>query len=60
MTRSSTPSTTAPFASVARLAGNPWVRGLLLTLYYLAILTGLVLLYGRGDFSTPGFVYQGF
>jgi hypothetical protein len=28
--------------------------------YYLAILLGLLLLYGRGDFSTPGFIYQGF
>ena len=30
------------------------------TLYYLAILLGLLVLYGRGDFSTPPFVYQGF
>lgn len=29
-------------------------------LYYLAILSGLVLLYGRGDFSTAGFIYQAF
>jgi hypothetical protein len=47
------PSITAGYA-------NPWVRGLVLTAYYLAILVGLVLLYGRGDFSTPPFVYQGF
>lgn len=33
---------------------------LLWILYYLAILLGLVLLYGRGDFSTPGFIYQAF
>ena len=39
---------------------NPWVRGLSLTLYYLAILIGLILLYGRGNFSTPAFIYQGF
>ena len=37
---------------------NPRVRGLLLTLYYLAILVGLALL--KGDFSFPPFVYQGF
>jgi len=33
---------------------------ILLTLYYLAIITGLVLMYGKGDFSTPRFIYQGF
>jgi hypothetical protein len=27
---------------------------------YLAIVFGLVLLYGKGNFSTPPFVYQGF
>ena len=32
----------------------------LLTLYYLAVIAGLIVLYGRGDFSTPSFVYQGF
>ena len=32
----------------------------LLALYYLAILTTLIIMYGRGDFSTPPFVYQGF
>ena len=35
-------------------------RTLLLTIYYLFILMALVVLYGRGDFSTPKFVYQGF
>jgi hypothetical protein len=29
-------------------------------LYYLAVLLGLVVLYGRGDFSTAGFIYQAF
>lgn len=33
---------------------------LLLALYYLAVLLGLIVLYGRGDFSTSGFIYQGF
>ncbi len=32
----------------------------LLTLYYFAIIVVLILMYGRGDFSTPPFVYQGF
>lgn len=31
-----------------------------MTLYYLAILLGLVVLYGRGDFSGVGFIYQAF
>jgi hypothetical protein len=30
------------------------------TLYYLAILFGLLLLYGGGDVSTTGFIYQAF
>jgi len=38
----------------------PWVRGILLMLYYLAIMAGLLYLYRNGDFSTPPFVYQGF
>ena len=32
----------------------------LLFVYYLAILTTLLLIYGRGDFTTAPFVYQGF
>jgi hypothetical protein len=40
--------------------GNSWIRACLLTLYYLAIITGLIILYGKGDFSTPEFIYQGF
>ncbi len=39
---------------------NPTVRVIALTLYYLAIILGLILLYGKGDFSTPSFIYQGF
>jgi hypothetical protein len=41
-------------------SANPWVRTGVLTLYYLAIVIVLILMYGRGDFSTPAFVYQGF
>ncbi len=44
----------------AWLATHPGVRLTLLTAYYLAIIAGLLVLYGRGDFSTPPFVYQGF
>jgi D-Ala-teichoic acid biosynthesis protein len=39
---------------------NPSVRVIALTLYYLAIILGLILLYGKGNFSTPPFIYQGF
>lgn len=31
-----------------------------LALYYLAVLIALALLYGRGDVSTSGFIYQAF
>ena len=44
----------------AWMAGHPTWRVVLLTLYYLAIIAGLVAIYGRGDFSTPPFVYQEF
>lgn len=42
------------------LVTRPRLRLLLLTIYYLAVIIGLVLLYGRGDFSTPPFLYQEF
>lgn len=42
------------------IAAHPYVRFAGLTLYYLGIIAGLIVLYGRGDFSTPAFVYQGF
>ncbi|HEX8312401.1 MAG TPA: teichoic acid D-Ala incorporation-associated protein DltX [Chthoniobacteraceae bacterium] len=38
----------------------PRLRFAVLVLYYLAVIAGLILLYGRGDFSTPPFVYQEF
>jgi len=39
---------------------QPWVRFVALTIYYLGILVGLIALYGKGDFSTPPFIYQHF
>ena len=42
------------------LQNRPRTRIALMTIYYLGVIVGLVLLYGRGDFSTPSFVYQGF
>ena len=44
----------------SNLYHNPTARVVALTLYYIAIILGLILLYGRGDFSTPPFIYQGF
>ena len=44
----------------AWLEAHPNARLALLTLYYLAIIAALIALYGRGDFSTPAFVYQEF
>ncbi|MGE5674557.1 MAG: hypothetical protein ACM3XM_11850 [Mycobacterium leprae] len=49
MTRRWTSFTTA-------LSNNPW----LLSLYYLGIVAGLVWLYGKGNFTPPKFIYQGF
>jgi hypothetical protein len=46
--------------SLLRFFSRPWVRALCLTLYYLAIIFGLIVLYGKRDFSTPPFIYQGF
>ncbi len=43
-----------------KLRSNRRARTAMVAVYYLAILAGLILLYGRGDFSTPGFIYQGF
>jgi len=48
------------YYSILEFLAHPWVRGILLTLYYLAIILGLILMYGKGDFSTPKFIYQGF
>jgi hypothetical protein len=39
---------------------HPTLWRVLLILYYFAIIAGLIIMYGRGDFSTPPFVYQGF
>jgi D-Ala-teichoic acid biosynthesis protein len=36
------------------------VRLLLQAVYYLLIIMGLILMYGKGDFSTPPFIYQNF
>lgn len=45
---------------ITTIANNPQVRVIALTLLYLAIILGLVILYGRGNFSTPPFIYQGY
>jgi hypothetical protein len=44
----------------AKLDAGPVLRRVLLVLYYFAVIVGLIVMYGRGDFSTPPFVYQGF
>lgn len=41
-------------------SARPRVRFVALTIYYLGILVGLIALYGKGDFSTPPFIYQNF
>lgn len=42
------------------LEARPQLKRVLLVLYYLAITLVLIWMYGRGDFSTPPFVYQEF
>ena len=42
------------------LERHPRAKAVLLTIYYLAIITALVALYGRGNFETPEFVYAEF
>jgi hypothetical protein len=42
------------------LAQHPRLRTALLTLYYLGLIAALLAMYGRGNFDTPEFVYQGF
>jgi hypothetical protein len=39
---------------------SPLGRAVLLSAYYLAIIAALIVMYGKGDFSSTGFVYQGF
>jgi hypothetical protein len=45
---------------ITKIFTNPTARVITLTLYYLLIILGLIILYGKGDFSTPKFIYQGF
>jgi len=42
------------------LERRPALHRVLLVLYYLAVILALIVIYGRGDFRTPPFVYQGF
>jgi hypothetical protein len=45
---------------VSWIEEHPRLWRVLLILYYFAVIAGLIVRYGRGDFSTPPFVYQGF
>lgn len=42
------------------LERHPAVYRALLVIYYLVVILALIVMYGRGDFHTPPFVYQGF
>jgi hypothetical protein len=42
------------------LERHPTLHRVLLIVYYVAVILALIAMYGRGDFSTPPFVYQGF
>jgi hypothetical protein len=39
---------------------HPAIHRALLIIYYLIVILVLIVMYGRGDFRTPPFVYQGF
>jgi len=39
---------------------HPRLWRVFLVLYYLAVIAALIVMYGKGDFSTPPFVYQAF
>jgi hypothetical protein len=45
---------------VTWLERHPTLHRALLVVYYLAVILALIVMYGRGDFHTPPFVYQGF
>lgn len=49
-----------PRTRVGRFTSHRGIVFLGLMFYYLAIILGLILVYGKGDFSTPSFIYQGF
>jgi D-Ala-teichoic acid biosynthesis protein len=49
-----------PLRLKAWMDAHPRTRLALVTVYYFMIIAGLIALYGRGDFSTPAFVYQEF
>ena len=36
------------------------LRTAAIAVYYLAVLVGLLVMYGRGQFTAPSYVYQGF
>ena len=42
------------------LVRHPTLHRVLLIAYYVAVILALIAMYGRGDFKTPPFVYQGF
>ena len=46
--------------TLARWWAKPALRATALFLYYLGIIIALLLIYGRGDFTTAPFIYQGF
>ncbi len=57
---STTTADSAPATRLERAAAILDESPLIATLYYVAILLGLLLLYGHGDQPTTGFIYQAF
>ena len=48
------------WSELLRFANRPWVRLVGVTALYLMIIGALIVMYGKGDFSVPGFIYQNF
>ena len=42
------------------LGAHAVIRIMALFVLYVVIVVGLILMYGKGNFSTPPFIYQGF
>ncbi len=53
-------STKGLMRSITAFFHSPLGRTLLLSAYYFAIIAALIALYGKGNFSSTEFVYQGF
>ena len=45
---------------IRKFLTNPIIKTIALTIWFLAIVFALVVMYGKGNFATPSFIYQAF